>query len=123
MEDNMVKKISFVGAVGVSLLLSVLTPAQKEAPAQKKASAPENAAAVLAIVEGTVDFCSKVAPESAEKYKDLGRLFTNGQTDEAVAQIRKSKEYKDALDKTSKRLEALSNKEALEACKAGTPAK
>jgi hypothetical protein len=65
-----------------------------------------------------VNFCAKVNPEAATKYKDLGRLFTNGQSDEAIAQMRNSKEYKDSLDQVSKKLQALSAKEALAACKA-----
>lgn len=120
----MIKKI--VGVIGASLLLAVLTPAQKEppaqkvAPAQKEAAAPENAALVLAALDGAINFCAKVNPQAEAKYEELRKLLTNNQTDEAVAQIRNSKEYKDAFDKTSKQLGALSNKEALEACKAGT---
>jgi hypothetical protein len=116
----MVKKLSFVGAICASLFLAVLTPAQKEQKAQKEAPAPQNAAAVLAILDGTINFCSKVNPQSEAKYKDLAKLLTNNQNDEAVAQMRNSKEYKDSLDQISKKLGALSTKEALEACKAGT---
>ena len=105
------KKISFVGATGAFLLVSLLASAQTAAPATQDAS-------VLAILEGTITFCSKVDPESADKYKDLAKLLTNGQSDEAIDQVRNTKEYKDSLDKISKQLEALSTKEASEACKA-----
>jgi len=124
----MLKKI--VGAIGACLLLAVLTSAQKEAPAKKDAPAqkegaatPENAASVLAALEGTINFCAKVNPQAEAKFRDLTKLLTNNQTQEAIAQIRNSKEYKDALDKTSKQLEALSSKDASEACKVGTQAK
>ena len=86
----MVKQVAFVGAVGASLLLALLTPAQK------KPAAPENAASVLAALEGTINFCTKINPAAEAKYKDLAKLLTNNQTDEAIAQIRNSKEYKDA---------------------------
>lgn len=130
----MVKKICFVGAValGAALLLALPTPAQKEAPtkkeqkeppAQKEAAKPEDVASILATLEGTINFCTKINPEAEAKYKDLAKLLTNNRTDEAVAQIRNSKEYKDALEKTSKQLGALSSKEALEACKAGAQTK
>ena len=136
----MVKKICFVGAVALAaaLLLALPTAAQKEAPvqkeaptkkeqkeppAQKEAAKPEDVASILATLEGTINFCTRINPEAEAKYKDLAKLLTNNQTDEAVAQIRNSKEYKDALEKTSKQLGALSSKEALEACKAGAQTK
>lgn len=106
----MVKKISFVGAIGALLLVSLLAAAQKAAP-------PSQAALVLGALEGTINFCSKAAPESAEKYEALGKFLTNGQSEEAIAQIRNSKEYKDSLDNVNKQLGALSSKEAAATCK------
>jgi hypothetical protein len=111
-EQIMLNKISIVGGLG--LVLSTLAAAQK-------APAPPTAASLLGTIDGTVNFCTKVNPKSAAKFKEMGQLITNGQSDEAIAQIRDSKEYKDTLDQTSKKLAALSTKEAAETCK--VPAK
>jgi hypothetical protein len=128
----MVKKIIFVGAVGASLFLAVLTPAQKEPPPQKEkqkeqreqkepkeAPITQDGASFLGMLEGFINFCAKVNPQS-ETYKEVEKLLTNNATDEAFAQIRKSKEYKESFDQVSKKLEAMPAKEALEFCKTGT---
>jgi len=105
------KKIVIVGGLAGFLFLSVFASAQTEkAPAT-------SAGSLLGALEGTLKFCGKVDPESASKYKDLEALLTNGQSEEAVAKIRDSKEYKDSLDQTSKQLGALSQKEAVATCK------
>ena len=105
------KKIAIVGGLGAFLFVSILASAQKEkAPATSGGS-------ILGALEGTMNFCGKVDPQSASKYEDLKKLLTNGQSNEAVAKIRESKEYKDSLDQTNKQLGALSPKEAVAACK------
>jgi hypothetical protein len=108
---DMAKTISFFGGAGAFLILSLLTPAQTAPPA------PLNARA-LGALEGTLNFCGKINPESADKYKEMGKLLTKGQTAEALAEKRGSQEYKDSLDQISKHLEGLSTKEALATCKA-----
>ena len=110
----MVKKI--VGAFATFLLLSILAPAQTTTETAKTGS-------VLGALEGTLRFCTKVDSQSADKYKQIGQLLTNGQPDEAIAKIRDSKEYKDALDQTTKQLEKLPAKQALAACKGDSAGK
>jgi hypothetical protein len=113
----MLKKILFVASAFVILLLLVpgQTLAQK-APG-KTAPAPLNARA-LGRLEGVLNFCSKVNPESADKYGDMSKELTKGQTAEVVAEMRNTQEYKDSVDEMTKNLSALSNKEALATCKA-----
>jgi hypothetical protein len=102
----MLKKISIALELGV--LLSILAPAQ---------TAPPTFAELLGTLAGTANFCAKVNPKSAAKYKELGQLVTNGHSEELIAEIRESKEYKDVLDQISKKLGVLSPKEALATCK------
>ena len=104
----MAKKIAIVGGFGAFLLLSMALA--QETP-------PASAGALFGALEGTLNFCAKVDPQSADKYEELDRLFTNDQPEEAIAQVRNSKEYKESLDQTSKQLAALSPKEALALCK------
>ena len=109
----MIKSISFISTAGVVLCLSSLAPAQK-------APAPPSAASVLGLLDGTVNFCADLYPESAEKYKAAELSFTNGLNEEAVAQIRASNEYKDSLDQVSTHLKSLSSRDAIAACTNGT---
>ena len=50
-------------------------------------------------------------------------LVTAGHSEELVAEIRESDDYKEALDQISKQLRALSPKEALATCKGSPTAK
>jgi len=99
-----------VSGAAAFLILSLLAPAQT-------APAPLNAHA-LGALEGMLDFCGKVNPQSSDKYEELGKQLTKDQTAKAVAETRNSQEYKDSRDQASKGLEALSTREALVTCKA-----
>ena len=110
----MVKKT--VGGFATFLLLSILAPAQTTTEIAKAGSE-------LGALEGTLRFCSKVDPQSVDKYKQIGQLLTNGQSDEVVTKVRDSKEYKDALEQTTKQLEKLPAKQALAACKGDSAGK
>ena len=114
----MLKKISIVGGLG--LLLAILAPAQTAPPTDAE---PPTAGQLLGMLDGTVNFCAKINPKSAAKYKDLSQLVTTGHSEELVAEIRESNDYKEALDQISKQLGALSPKEALATCKGSPTAK
>ena len=113
----MLKKILFVACAFLILLLLVPGQTLAQKAQGKTAPAPLNARA-LGRLEGMLNFCSKVNPESADKYKEMTKLLTKGQTAEAVAEMRNSQEYKDSVDEINKNLGALSNKDALATCKA-----
>jgi hypothetical protein len=102
----MLRKIAIVSGLGV--LLSILAPAQ---------TAPPTFAELLGTLDGTVNFCTKVNPKSAAKYREMVQLVTNGHSDELIAEIREGKEYKGTVDQISKKLGALSPKEASATCK------
>ena len=106
----MAKKISIVSVAGTFLALSLLTPAQT---APKPISAP-----ALGVFEGMLNFCGKVNPQSADKYKEMAKSLTKDQPAAALAEIRDSREYKDSAGQIGKKLGAMSTKEALATCNA-----
>ena len=108
----MIKKIPFVSTIGAFLILSVLAPAQT-APTPARLSAP-----ALGVLEGMLDFCGKVNPQSADKYKEIRKNLTKDQAAGAVDKMRNSQEYKDSVDQVTKQLAALPTKEASATCQA-----
>jgi len=104
------KKISIVSGFGAFLLLAVLSPAQTAT------ATPTSAGTVLGVLEGTLNFCIKVTPQSASKYKALGQLLINGQSAKAIALVRNSDAYEKSFAQITKQLGALSTTQALAAC-------
>ena len=49
-------------------------------------------------IEGSLDFCAQVDPQSAAKYQEQKKLLVQGASDQEVAEARASKEYKDGYD-------------------------
>ena len=62
---------------------------------------------VLGKVEGGLDFCAQVDPDSANQYQEKKKAFIQGASEQEVAQARASKEYKEnyksATDELSKK--------------------
>jgi hypothetical protein len=46
-------------------------------------------------IEGSLDFCAQVDPDSAAKYQEHKKILVQGASDQEVAEARASKEYKD----------------------------
>jgi hypothetical protein len=103
------QKISVVSALGAFLSLSMLSPAQT-------AAATTSAGTMLGSLEGAFNFCSKVNPQAAPKYKLFDQLLTNGESAKAIAQVRNSDAYEDAYQQISRKLKALPAREALAVC-------
>ena len=105
----MKKRTSLLSGAGALLSFSLMAAAQS-------AQTPLNATA-LGALEGTLDFCAKMNPQSAVKYKEMRKDLTKDQAPEAVAEMRESQEYKDSADEIRKQLGAMSPKEAIATCK------
>jgi len=62
---------------------------------------------VLGKVEGGLDFCAQVDPDSASQYQEKKKAFVQGASEKEVADARASKEYKEnyksATDELSKK--------------------
>lgn len=108
----MLKKKSFVFAAGAFLTLSIIMPAQTAPPTLTSST--------LGVLEGTLDFCSKVNPQAADQIKEIRMQLTKDKSEDSLARMRKSQEYKESHGRISKQLAALPAKDAQQACKAQT---
>jgi hypothetical protein len=111
----MVKKISRVSGFGAFLIFSLLAPAQT--------GSGHLDASALGALEGALNFCTKINPQSAAQYSEMDQILTNGQTDYQVAQMRKSWPYKETQKKVTKELETLPTNQALATCQADASGK
>jgi len=107
-----------------SKILSVLGLAASLAVPLVLAADPPFAPAALGQLEGLLDSCSQVTPESAPDFKKVRERLLEAVSEKDVAKVRASDEYKEAYKSITDRLESASKKEAAEACKVflGTPA-
>lgn len=103
------KKIA-VG-LGVILLTSTLASAQA-------ASTDTSGASLLGVVEGAMNFCSKVSSGAASGYKQIDQIFLQGQSEKAIEQVRGSVAYSSSFNQTKKLLQGLSPADALAVCNA-----
>jgi hypothetical protein len=78
------------------------------------AKLPPNSA--LGQVEGTLDFCAQIDPQSAAKYQEFKKALVQGEPEKDVAEARKSSEYKEAYDAISEALGKAPKDEAIKAC-------
>jgi hypothetical protein len=67
-------------------------------------------------VEGTLDFCAQVDPQSAENYEKFKKALVQGEPEKDVAEARKSSEYKDAYDAIGEALGKVPKDKAVKAC-------
>jgi hypothetical protein len=105
-------KIFHITGAGALLLLSSLALA--------KLSVPN---VVLGKVEGALDFCAQVDPESADKYQAKKKEFAQGATDEELAEARDSQDYKDAYQSSTDEMSKQSKDEAKKSCAAARAGK
>lgn len=105
----MLKKIAV--CFGVILLTSSLAPAQT-------ASTDTAGASLLGVIEGAMNFCSKISPGTPSGYKQIDQILLQGQSEKTVSQLRQSSAYTNSLNQTKKLLQGLSPADALAVCKA-----
>jgi hypothetical protein len=78
------------------------------------AKVPPNSA--LGQVEGTLDFCAQVDPQSAAKYEERKKLLVQGEPEEEVAESRQTTDYKEAYDAIGEALGKVPKDQAVKAC-------
>lgn len=105
----MLKKI--VVGFGVILLTSTLASAQT-------ASTDASSASLLGVVEGAMNFCSKVSPGTPSGYKQIDQVFLQGQSEKTTEKVRESSAYTTSFNQTKKLLQGLSSADALAVCNA-----
>jgi hypothetical protein len=94
------------------LLLSGICVAAQAAGANEVAPDPK----VLGTTEAILTYCGKFNPSSAEKYQEQIQQLTRGASDEAIAELRKSEEYRHAREAMDEALEKVDENDARKAC-------
>jgi hypothetical protein len=105
-------KIFRITGIAAVLLLASLALAKLSVPS-----------VVLGKVEGALDFCAQADPQSAEKYQARKKEFTQGATDEELAEARGSQDYKDAYQSATDEMSKQSKDEAKKSCAAARSSK
>lgn len=106
----MLKKL----AAGFSVILLTSTLVS----AQSASTTDTTGASLLGVVEGAMNFCAKVSPGSASGYKQIDKIFLQGQSEKTIEQIRGSSAYTNSFNQTRKLLQGLSSADASAVCKA-----
>jgi hypothetical protein len=105
-------KIFHITGVASMLLLGSLALAKLSVPS-----------VVLGKVEGALDFCAQADPQSADKYQAKKKEFTQGATDEELAEARDSQEYKDGYQSSTDEMSKQPKDEAKKSCAAALAGK
>src|SRR5258705_11783041 len=75
--------------------------------------------AVLGQLEAVFEYCGRVNPASAERYKGFIKGLTGNATDKDLAEARSSAEYRDAHEAASDQIGKLPKEESDKACAEG----
>lgn len=78
---------------------------------------------VFGRLEGTLDFCSQLDAQSAEKYQQRKKLLAKDATEAELAEARDSEDYKKSYNWISEELPKAPKMDAMKACKAARDAK
>lgn len=100
-----------------TICLAAVMAAPQLKPAETAKSPRE-----LGHVEAAVDFCSRVDSESADKYKEWGKRMVRDMSEKALADARKSSEYKETYDEFKSGFETIPAEMVAEGCRAGLKA-
>jgi hypothetical protein len=75
-------------------------------------------AQALGMAEGILNRCAQIDPVAANRYRQKLELLTQGASEETVAKVRKSDEYKQAYDSIVDSLGQVDEHDAQRACTA-----
>jgi|SRR5450432_3904 hypothetical protein len=70
----------------------------------------------LGMVEAILSRCAQLDPTGAPQYEQRVQSMIQGVSEEVVAEVRKSDEYRRSYDSTAESLRDVSEHDALEAC-------
>jgi hypothetical protein len=97
--------------MALAIALGLVQLARAEEPAAPNAQS-------LAVIEGILTKCAELDPAHAAQYRDQARLAAQDSSDKTLAEVRSSEDYKKAHESTADSLNAVSEADALRACKA-----
>jgi hypothetical protein len=89
-------------------------------PGLALADEPAPPAQALATAEAILEHCATLIPAEADRFRQQGTLVTQGASEEALAEVRKSDEYQQARDSTLESLAKVDEKDAKKACAPNT---
>ena len=98
-------KILRVACLGAAIMLPQLALAELPLPNE-----------LFGTLEGQLDFCSKVNPQSAARYQEPKKILVRGASEKEVAEARASKEYKEGYDSVTEDLSKQPKGEAAKMC-------
>jgi hypothetical protein len=98
-------KIHRITYLGVALAIPQLATATVPMPAQH-----------LGQIEGILDYCGKVNPEGASKYKELKKLMDGDASANQLAEARAKKEYKDSYKDITDQFAKLPKESVVKQC-------
>jgi len=99
---------------GLCLLAAIITPGF--APDLAVADEPAPQAQTLATTEAILEHCAKLNPGAADQYREQAKLLTQGASEEALAKVRKSDEYRQSRDSMLESLAKVDEQDAKKAC-------
>ena len=74
-------------------------------------------------IEGGLDFCSQVNPQSSAKYQEQKKALVQGASEKEISEARASTEYKEAYGATQDEMSKQPRDEAVKACAAAVETK
>jgi hypothetical protein len=86
------------------------------APGLALADEPAPQAQTLATTEAILESCAKLNPVAADQYRQQARLVAQGASEETLARVRKSDEYRQSRDSTLESLARVDEQDAKKAC-------
>jgi hypothetical protein len=79
---------------------------------------------VLGTTEAVLDYCAKIDPSAADRYRQQLKLMVRGASDEVLAKARSTDDYKQARAAAEDSLSKLDEKDAKQTCtQSAAPAK
>jgi hypothetical protein len=85
-------------------------------PGLAMADAPAPQAQTLATVDTVLEHCAKLIPSSADLFREHVKLMTHGISEEMLAKLRSSDEYRTARDSIVESLAKTGDEDAKQAC-------
>jgi len=85
------------------------------------ADEPAPEAKSLATVEAILQYCARADPAAADQYRDQARLLTQGLSEEMLAKVRKSGEYRQSHESALESLAKAGEQDAKQACAQSVP--
>jgi len=107
--------------IGSTLLLTCTAAVL---PLLVQADEPKIDGGALGATEAILNYCAKIDPKAADRYQQQIKLLVKGASEEVLAQVRSSEDYKQGREAAEDSLTKVDENDAKQACAASAaPAK